>query len=105
MDKDFTGFLAGKGFTEPEYLALSPDKRVPLVTAFEKSKEGNCRNCFTEDFRIIYSVDVFLRKFRHNLPTISYYNQSPEHPSTYYYRSTSDLLSAITPNFTTPPVN
>ena len=41
MDKDFSGFLAGKGFTEPEYLALSPDKRVPLVTAFEKSKEGN----------------------------------------------------------------
>ena len=41
MDKDFTGFLAGKGFTELEYLALSPDKGVPLVTAFEKSKEGN----------------------------------------------------------------
>ena len=56
MDPDFAAFLAGKGITEPEYLTNSGDAKAALVTAFEKSKEGNCRNCFTEDFRIIYSV-------------------------------------------------
>ena len=56
MKEDFTAFLADRGITEPEYLTYSGDAKTALVTAFEKSKEGNCRNCFTEDFRIIYSV-------------------------------------------------
>ena len=56
MKEDFTAFLADRGITEPEYLTYSGDAKAALVTAFEISKEGNCRNCFTEDFRIIYSV-------------------------------------------------
>ena len=56
MKEDFTAFLADRGITESEYLTYSGDAKGTVITAFEKSKEGNCRNCFTEDFRIIYSV-------------------------------------------------
>ena len=56
MKEDFTAFLADRGITETKYSTGSLGEQAALVTAFEKSKEGNCRNCFTEDFRIIYSV-------------------------------------------------
>ena len=56
MKEDLAAFLVENGITESEYLAGTLAEKTTLVTAFEKSKEGYCRNCFTEDFRIIYSV-------------------------------------------------
>ena len=56
MDEDFTAFLARRGITETKYSTGSLGEQATVIAAFEKSKEGNCRNCFTEDFRIIYSV-------------------------------------------------
>ena len=103
MDKDFTGFLAGKGFTEHEYLALSPDKRVPLVTAFEKSKEGNCRNCFTEDFRIIYSV---VSSFRESFVTISQQYPTTTHIPIESLKTCATILClGVTINTTSSYVN
>ena len=56
MDKDFTKYLARRGIMESKYLTSPVDAQATVIAAFEKSKEGNCHNCFTEDFRIIYSV-------------------------------------------------
>ena len=67
MDEDFTKYLARRGITESKYLTFTGDAQATVIAAFEKSKEGNCRNCFT-DFRIIYSVVSY---FRESFVTIS----------------------------------
>ena len=46
MKEDFTAFLADRGITEPEYLTYSGDAKGTIITAFEISKQGNCRHCF-----------------------------------------------------------
>ena len=61
MKEDFSAFLADRGITETKYSTGSLGDQAVLVTAFEKSKEGNCRNC-RKDFPIIYSVVSSLRE-------------------------------------------
>ena len=103
MKEDFTAFLADRGITEPEYLTYSGDAKAALVTAFEKSKEGNCRNCFTEEFRIIYSV---VSSFWESFVTIIQQHPTTTHIPIESFKTCATILClGVTINTTSSCVN
>ena len=103
MKEDFAAFLAGKGITEPEYLTYSGDAQATVIAAFEKSKGGNCRNCFTEDFRIIYSV---VSSFWESFVTISQQYPTTTHIPIESLKTCATILClGVTINTTSSYVN
>ena len=102
MDEEFTKYLARRGITESKYLTFTGDAQATVIAAFEKSKEGNCRNCFT-DFRIIYSVVSY---FRESFVTISQQYPTTTHIPIESLRTCATILClGVTINTTSSYVN
>ncbi len=46
LDHDFVTFLSSRGFAEADFRGLSPEQKIPLVTAYDNNRTGNNYDVF-----------------------------------------------------------